>query len=280
MKGKKECKIVQDLLPNYIEKLTNEETNTYIDEHLNSCEGCKKVLESMKKDIKTLEPKRQEKEVKFLKKYNRKIRILSSIVIAIIIIYGILLIRNVAILSSLTKKAYTIWDSNNMHTTIYSHSGGNLSIVESYYTYGKRLMKITKINNKETVKLTEYVDEEKNITYIENGENKIAYIKPSQLNVIITPRMYFENPYELIFMAATSLITKAECNGEDCYFINTWGLKEYYSKETGLTVRDMSVRSTTEEGTFDEVVDYKYEFGTVKTKELTPPDISEYKIIE
>ena len=31
MKENKECKIVQDLLPNYIEKLTNEETNKFID---------------------------------------------------------------------------------------------------------------------------------------------------------------------------------------------------------------------------------------------------------
>ena len=37
MNENKDCKIVQDLLPNYIEKLTNEETNKYIEEHLNEC---------------------------------------------------------------------------------------------------------------------------------------------------------------------------------------------------------------------------------------------------
>ena len=30
MKEKKDCKIVQDLLPNYNENLTNEETNKFI----------------------------------------------------------------------------------------------------------------------------------------------------------------------------------------------------------------------------------------------------------
>ena len=34
MKDKNECKIIQDLLPNYIENLTSEETNSYIKEHL------------------------------------------------------------------------------------------------------------------------------------------------------------------------------------------------------------------------------------------------------
>ena len=29
MKEKRDCKIVQDLLPNYIEKLTNEESNIF-----------------------------------------------------------------------------------------------------------------------------------------------------------------------------------------------------------------------------------------------------------
>ena len=34
MKEKRNCKIVQDLLPNYIENLTNQETNSFIEEHL------------------------------------------------------------------------------------------------------------------------------------------------------------------------------------------------------------------------------------------------------
>ena len=44
MKEKKDCKIVQDLLPNYIENLTNEETNKFIDEHLKECNECQKIF--------------------------------------------------------------------------------------------------------------------------------------------------------------------------------------------------------------------------------------------
>ena len=50
MKEKKDCKIVQDLLPNYIENLTNEETNKFIDEHLKECNECQKIFENMKKE--------------------------------------------------------------------------------------------------------------------------------------------------------------------------------------------------------------------------------------
>ncbi|MFG6319378.1 MAG: zf-HC2 domain-containing protein, partial [Clostridia bacterium] len=47
----KECKIVQDILPNYIEQLTSEETNQYVEEHLNSCEECKNIYENMKSEM-------------------------------------------------------------------------------------------------------------------------------------------------------------------------------------------------------------------------------------
>ena len=36
MENKTICKVVQDLLPSYIEKLTSKETNEYIEKHLNN----------------------------------------------------------------------------------------------------------------------------------------------------------------------------------------------------------------------------------------------------
>ena len=49
--NEKECKLVQDLLPNYIEKLTSEESNKIIEEHLKECPECRKILENMQNDI-------------------------------------------------------------------------------------------------------------------------------------------------------------------------------------------------------------------------------------
>ena len=72
MKEKKDCKIVQDLLPNYIENLTNEETNKFIDEHLKECNECQKIFENMKKDFKVNTTKRDEREVKYIKNIVRK----------------------------------------------------------------------------------------------------------------------------------------------------------------------------------------------------------------
>lgn len=50
------CEIIRDLLPNYIEELTSEESNHVIEEHLQTCPDCKKYLEEMQSGITTPEP--------------------------------------------------------------------------------------------------------------------------------------------------------------------------------------------------------------------------------
>ena len=61
MNNNRDCKIVQDLLPNYIEKLTNIETNQFVEEHLKQCKECKEIVSNMEKDLKTKEQKILEK---------------------------------------------------------------------------------------------------------------------------------------------------------------------------------------------------------------------------
>ena len=51
--NKKDCKIVQDLLPNYVDNLTQKETNDFLEDHLKNCEECSKKLDAMKAEIKT-----------------------------------------------------------------------------------------------------------------------------------------------------------------------------------------------------------------------------------
>lgn len=44
----KECSIVKDLLPLYVEDMVSEETATFIEEHLQTCIKCKELFDSMK----------------------------------------------------------------------------------------------------------------------------------------------------------------------------------------------------------------------------------------
>ena len=73
MSENRECKIVQDLLPNYIDKLTSEESNQYIDEHINSCCECKKVLKDMEEEIKSNSKENDKRKIDYMKKVKNKL---------------------------------------------------------------------------------------------------------------------------------------------------------------------------------------------------------------
>ena len=47
----KECKIVRDLMPNYIDGLTSKESNEYIEKHLETCNDCTTYLNEMKSNV-------------------------------------------------------------------------------------------------------------------------------------------------------------------------------------------------------------------------------------
>ncbi|MGK0467421.1 zf-HC2 domain-containing protein [Clostridium sp.] len=76
MKKELTCSIVQDLFPNYIEKLTSEDTNRAVQEHLRTCSECKNTYEQMISDIGKTD-KIPTIELKFLKKV-KKTRILAA----------------------------------------------------------------------------------------------------------------------------------------------------------------------------------------------------------
>ena len=56
------CKVVQDLLPNYVEELCSDETERFIQEHIGHCEKCRQVLAAMQTG-KTGEDAGQEQKV-------------------------------------------------------------------------------------------------------------------------------------------------------------------------------------------------------------------------
>lgn len=82
---KRDCKIVRDLLPNYIEKLTDEVTNEFIEEHILKCEECRKVLHDMNGEVE-IEEFNQDEEIKYLKRLNTKVKMIIATISLIVII--------------------------------------------------------------------------------------------------------------------------------------------------------------------------------------------------
>lgn len=98
MKSKIPCDIIRDLFPSYLDGLTSETTNKEVDGHLEECEDCKAVLERMKEPknmLNRIENSDDLKEIEFLKKVKRRLRmvVIGSICILFFVVVG-LLIRN------------------------------------------------------------------------------------------------------------------------------------------------------------------------------------------
>ena len=77
MKNEKECNIIRDLLPNYIEKLTNNDTNEFIEKHIENCKKCNDLLKNYKTENKVNEDDKI--FINYAKKFNLKFNILKYI---------------------------------------------------------------------------------------------------------------------------------------------------------------------------------------------------------
>lgn len=84
-----ECKIVQNLLPNYIDELTDSEINEFIEKHIENCKECEQALKDMQGDIK-LEKINNSKKINALKKVKRRYRRIVIISILVVILIGII----------------------------------------------------------------------------------------------------------------------------------------------------------------------------------------------
>lgn len=84
------CNIVKDLLPNYVEELTSENTNKEIKEHLHMCQSCSREYEQMTLDI----PMEKAPEVKEIKKFIHRAK-------AIYVMYSLFFLGMIGVVTSM-----------------------------------------------------------------------------------------------------------------------------------------------------------------------------------
>lgn len=88
----KDCKIVQDLMPNYIDNLTSEETNNFIKEHLENCENCTNFYNEMKGKITLKNKDTIKQEIDYMKKAKKKMNIGKKLLTIICLLFIILVV--------------------------------------------------------------------------------------------------------------------------------------------------------------------------------------------
>ncbi len=123
MRKNEECKIVKDLLPNYIEKLTDPITNKFIESHIENCMDCEQVLKDMEGDI-PLQKIKNNREINALKKVKRRNRFIILIMFLIItfsFILALYFLRNYSIIKNENGKLEIIKDTQNYKSLNYTH---------------------------------------------------------------------------------------------------------------------------------------------------------------
>lgn len=293
MKEKKECKIIQDLLPSYIENLTTVETNEYIQAHLNECKECKKALEDMQKELKTQAFETDKNKVNYIKKYNKKMKalkiVLSLILLAFIIVVG----RRTAIIVSLSNKAKEYQKSDNYYARMYQYEGNTIATTEIYHKKEKEVAIDSHwASDGTSSKLTKYKDENKINVYIEAENDKVALLDVKKDGTFPMMKavnyMKLNNIFELMLNAITCPVKTTKCNGKECYYFSNWYNSNmivsegdsgiYIDKETGLPVRAAGGTVGSNAGIKDVIIDYEFEFDNVKDEDLKEPDVSNYRI--
>lgn len=303
-KDRRECKIIQDLLPNYIENLTTKETKAYIEEHLEKCQSCKQVLERMKQEFNLNITKKDNREVKYIKKFNKKINILKLIISLILVVFIILTARKVIIISSLSKNAENTINTSNYHTVTYSYYLEDYSKTEVFSLGDKKKIITTQRKDNGINKITIFA--RKNESFSENDKKYIANIyrevkdekdgkieKVVNLNqeieIFVNPQNVTktENYLQLFVYSILSSVKDTTFNGEECYYISNFksvnnNLEEgmYVNKSTGLPISSIAYEYKNPDGTRGRVPtsDYIYEFNVVKEEEFVEPNIDEYKV--
>jgi len=306
MENKENCKLVKDLFPSYIDKLTSEETKKYIETHLEECNECKETLKNMKKDFEK-ENDNIQTIVNYAKKYNRKLKTFKG---AFILILSILLIifiasisRNIIIIKSLSKKTNEYFNCENFHTTWSNYNNKEINITDTFYKDGKYLEKhyffnlkeeyYTEDNVKSNLIYMVYYDGIEKQTFYFIEDKRIAYQNTKNDNSIKYPSgtpkytwnvsAYDENLFTLFQTAFLYKITPDKCNNIDAYkftyrFSNNDCLMcDYFDKNTGLMIR---YDGTIIKGGIylDDFSDIIYEFGTVTDEDIAMPSIEGYTI--
>lgn len=280
MKEKRDCKIIQDLLPNYIERLTNEETNHFIEEHLKECTECQHIFENMQKELKVNTTKRDEREVKYMKKFSSKMKLLKFIILTLTVIYVIIVGRRTFIMTSLSEKAKEHQSYNNYYAKLYSYQGNSLTITESYNKGKDYLTTMTRfVNNNQIQKIIYYKKGNEQITLTESNGKRYIQDSKEILGGNISPVTYVSDGLLSNMQYAFIIgIDKTYCNGKQCYIIKGNSYERYIDKETGLAVREIEKSNKEVTRPTDIVVDYEYEFNTVKDSDIAKPDTKGYVV--
>lgn len=296
--NKKDCKIVQDLLPNYIDKLTNDETNEFVENHLKDCNECKRILENMSKDLNIEEKKKDKKIINFIKKYNKKMKALKIIIVFIVAIYLSSILRNAIIIISLINKSnkQEIGSSYSINYEIVTTYGGisQISSIVNEDVY-LRTHNFLFLDGRKT-NIVEYCEGDTSEYYIDKSNGKkiailnhekggILEIKPEEC--LFGRSENFKTLIRNIFKSSIVKVKDEHVLDNDKYYISNYEWSTYgpcgiyVDIETGEICKVIQINSSSWDSIFtgDTTIDITFN-NSKHTPYYELPNIEEYEIVE
>lgn len=257
----KECNLVKDLLPNYIENLTSNETNDFIESHLKNCEECRNSYKRMSSNITTENKETQNKKINIFRKVNNKIKLFKSIICLIIIILLIIFIRKLVIINNIENKSSNI-DYNNYSKIMVETTDKYISKTE-YYQNNDNFLKINiKINEEGTSKVISYHINGKEDIKIYENETEIKDINKMSIEKDVHYQFLNKNFWGNVGLALShGSVKDIKLYNKDCYLINVENYLNFIDKETGLTIKEININNNS-------VVDYKYTFKDITDQKI------------
>lgn len=211
MVNKIPCEIIQDLLPSFMDGLTNEVTNQAIEEHVETCASCRDSLYAMKTPVESEEEKvekqEEKQEIDFLKKSRKKsVKIvIGSIVCAIVIVLAVIFAR-----------PYLISESVNPYLiACTARAEGNVAYIQG--TLLETGQGISMIDHKIEDGIVTYTFESKasiGLRSKPNGFNLSFDTKEPVRQIRIEDRIVWDNGVEISSITAQVYQTKHDYVGE------------------------------------------------------------------
>ncbi len=287
---KNECKIIQDLLPNYIEKTTSEETNQFLENHIKTCSNCYKIYIAMKEELLIPYGLNDNKEVDYMKKFNKKIKsfklwkILAFIVCSIFITLLCIILYRYLMLT----RIYNLHLQTNKLTNVYYHAETTLNTID----FWKKDNILKRVENDTNV--------EKSGTFWRNldTDEGLLILDSSKIYVYTPSGQPSENlPYGFIINYDTILkrlklainpfvvVKNVKYDNKNCYSLNFNGndffdnTVEFYEKNTGLLLFESGhSQFINSQESINYEAKYTYKLDVVSDEDVEKPDLSEYEL--
>lgn len=216
---------------------------------------------------------------------NKKLNLFILIALLLILSFVIIIINKGIIIKNLINKSTLQSNIANQYTEYFQYNDNSITVITSFAKDGKYLRKqknIDKLNGNVIDEMIEQFDGEKCNLYIKSeNENQEYYdvqknnIMPIESNLSYLPT----NTLDFIKSCLFSDIKTVECNGIEAYkFTNLYNNQPvntnddncvYIDKETGLVLRASSGTVSTDNTSYNTIIELNYKFNSVTDNDIS-----------